>query len=178
MGISTGNNSLYYTYALNHTTTPGYILSTRSNLNNLVDLPSGYSTSDAIQIPFYIPTYAGYTTKVDNKYVVFPMLILLNTVNNTTDTTTSLAGLIPEKTKILKLLIEHNHIGTVLAGISIYPSEYPTTTQTILSTNVASNISLSLNIPVGPSLSITTKLTAVASTTSYTVKLQGFYVGV
>jgi len=46
----------YYLYALGHSTTPGFILTTRnvSEGDSLVDLPSGYSSSNVRQRPFAI----------------------------------------------------------------------------------------------------------------------------
>jgi hypothetical protein len=48
----------YYIYALGHSSTPGYILSTRcvASGDTLVDLPSGYATTNMRQLPYVITT--------------------------------------------------------------------------------------------------------------------------
>lgn len=64
-GLSYKNGGLapkthYYIYALGDATTPGYVLSTRSTANNdtLIDLPTGYSTSNIRQLTHAITTDA------------------------------------------------------------------------------------------------------------------------
>lgn len=64
-GLSYKNGGLapkthYYIYALGDVTTPGYVLSTRSTANNdtLINLPTGYSTSNVRQLTHAITTDA------------------------------------------------------------------------------------------------------------------------
>lgn len=64
-GLSYKNGGLapkthYYIYALGDATTPGYVLSTRSTANNdtLINLPTGYSTSNVRQLTHAITTDA------------------------------------------------------------------------------------------------------------------------
>lgn len=178
-GGSYYNNTFLYTYALNHSTTPGYILSTRSSLSTLVDLPTNYYTTDAIQIPFYIPIQSNGTPYnvfqyQDNYFELFPNPVLCNNLSNTTASAISVANYVPYNCNKIRVLITHSHIGTISCGITIGPTS--ALYKTVLSTNVASHLSLSTNIIITNNFTFDAFLSLLASTTSYFIYLEGFYV--
>lgn len=86
-------------YALNHTTTPGYIVSNRSSIATLVDLLVGYSTNDCNIVNFNIPVQVGnipyYVFNSGNTCNLVPKPLLVNNATNTTPATISLASYIP-----------------------------------------------------------------------------------
>jgi hypothetical protein len=80
---------------------------------------------------------------------------------------------VPADCNKVDLLITHTHVGTTSAGIIIGP--IAAFYQTVLTTAVAGSYQLRLTIPVTPSLGFDAYLSAVASTTSYTISLAGYY---
>lgn len=178
-GGSYYNNTFLYTYALNHSTTPGYILSTRSSLSTLVDLPTNYYTTDAIQIPFYIPIQSNGTPYnvfqyQDIYFELLPNPVLCNNLSNTTASAISVANYVPYNCNKIRVLITHSHIGTISCGITIGPTS--ALYKTVLTTNVTSHLSLSTNIIITNNFTFDAFLSLLASTTSYFIYLEGFYI--
>jgi hypothetical protein len=85
-------NTHYYIYACGHSSTPGYLMSTRSVVNGdtLINVPSGYSTSNVRQLTHAITTDSSGNTVFaiynDN------FVNILSPVVTTTVTTTSYTG--------------------------------------------------------------------------------------
>jgi hypothetical protein len=129
-------------------------------------------------MPFYIPiqsTTVPYGVFHTDRWQrdILPMPVIVSGATNTTATTYSVSQWVPADCNKVDLLITHTHVGTTSAGIIIGP--IAAFYQTVLTTAVAGSYQLRLTIPVTPSLGFDAYLSAVASTTSYTISLAGYY---
>jgi hypothetical protein len=100
-------HTMYYLYALGSS---GYLLSQRSSLAALVDLPEGYSAENARQLPFTFGVQdsgAPFCTvfKDHHEAVIVPRLALA-TVTATSPQTLSLVGLVPASATLVKLALK------------------------------------------------------------------------
>lgn len=172
------SNTILHCYALNHQTTPGYIMSNRSIISDLVDLPIGYTNSNARKIPLFIPIqnnnipYSVFASS-KNFYNIIPFYTITANSTNTIINTFALNNIIPSNCKKIQLLITHTHVGTSSCGIIIGADSSLYTTYLTVAT--AGNTYGSYDIPILSNLSIDARLSAVASTTSYTLNITGFY---
>jgi hypothetical protein len=110
-------HTVYYLYALSGGSnsgssgvTPGYILSQRSSLASLVDIPEGYSATSARQMPFAfgvqdngVPFCTVF--KSAREAVIVPRFVLAD-VTATSPQTLSLVGLVPANATLVKLAIK------------------------------------------------------------------------
>jgi hypothetical protein len=172
-------NDLLYVYALDHATSPGYIASNRTSVAALVDLPAGYSTANARQLPFYIPIqstavpYSVFQTNPWHRHIL-PSITAVSAATNTTVTTYSLAAWVPADCCKVDLLVTHTHVGTTSCGIVIGPDNAATLYQTILTTATAGTTQMQITMPL-IALGLDAYLSAAASTTSYTIAVTGYY---
>lgn len=170
------SNSMLYLYGLMHNTIPGYILSNRSNILSLVDLPYGYTTTEAIKLPFCIPIINNIPVNVykSNNYIsYYPYYNIVTNATNTTPTFYVLPNVIPNHCKLINIMVIHNHAGTTQCDVNIGPSNM---FQSILTLNTAIRQTITLQIPIyNYDQTIQAYLSAVASTTSYTLNLIGIY---
>lgn len=178
----TKNGSLYsgalnYVYALNHPTTPAYIVSNRPSIATLVDLPAGYSNLDCALVSFVIPIQANnvpYSVfNTGHHCSIVPMPLIINTSTNTTPITYSLASYIPVGCKTIYILITHTHVGTLSTGIQIGP--IAALYQTFAVAAVTGQSYMMATIPILSERTIDANLTVLASTTSFKINLVGFY---
>lgn len=172
------SNTILHCYALNHNTQPEYIISNRSTIENLVDLPFGYTNTNARKIPFFIPIqnnnipYSVFASS-KNFYNIIPFYTITANSTNTIINTFALNNIIPSNCKKIQLLITHTHVGTSSCGIIIGADSSLYTTYLTVAT--AGKTYGSYDIPILSNLSIDARLSAVASTTSYTLNITGFY---
>ena len=168
------SDSLLYLYGVSNDVNTGYILSNRSDVNQLVDVPSGYNT--IIKLPFCIPVINNVPLNVykNGNYVsYFPYYTIVTNATNITTTTYNLSNVIPNDCKMVNILVTHNHFGTTESSINIGSSN---NIQNILRINITLNHSLTIKIPIHDSNQlIQAYLSNVASTTSYTLALCGIY---
>lgn len=163
-------------YELQHNTSPGYILSNRSNISNLVDLPSGYSTINAIKLPFCIPIVSGTplsVSKIGNYIAYNPQYTIVTGATNITTTSYVLSNVIPNHCKMISIMIIHTHVGNTSCSVLLGPSN---NTMSYLTTATAGIQTLVIQVPIyNYNQIIQAYLSATASTTSYALYLIGIY---
>ena len=164
---------VYYCYALNHSTTPGYLVSRDSTTATLRNIPTGYSSSDIRQMPIYWIGNSNRivctTSKMGHQYAITPSIVLVSASSSTTPIISSLVDMIPSSCQMIKLLITHDHAGTISANVLVNSVPY-------LTCSNAGTIYLTIDIFVGTSQLLTTYLSTTASSTTYSIELIGFYV--
>lgn len=169
-------NSLLYLYGLQHVSNPGYLLSNRSDISSLVDLPSGYNTVDCIKLPFSIPIIGGIplmVSKIDNYLSYNQQYTIVSGATNITSTSYVLSNVIPNHCKMISVLILHTHVGNTSCSVIIGNTN---NTQSYLTSAVAGTQSLIIQIPIyNFNQTIQAYLSATASTTSYSLYLCGLY---
>lgn len=169
-------NSLLYMYGLQHNTSPGYILSNRSNISNLVDLPSGYSTINAIKLPFCIPIVSGTplsVSKIGNYIAYNPQYTIVTGATNITTISYVLSNVIPNHCKMVSIMIIHTHVGNISCSVLLGSSNNTMSYLTIASAGIQT---LVIQVPIyNYDQSIQAYLSATASTTSYALYLIGIY---
>jgi hypothetical protein len=172
-----GAYGISYLYGLNHATTPGYILSSRNSSQTLVDLPTGYSNTDYAPINFHISHWGNNNFQLsDREWVLAPMMNIISGATNTTQTTYNLTYAIPYNCKAVVILLTHTHVGTISAAVRL-GSNMTGSVQPYLTTAIANVLQMSVTIPLlANNLTIEANLTAVATTTNYTLQIAGYYV--
>ncbi len=169
-------NSVFYLYSYTENNVNKLILTTRTNEVDSLDLLS-LNTTNIRRLPFYITI-----SQVDNSphstllcggyYDIHPNITLISNASNTYEIISNLNNFLPIYATRIRILITHNHIGTIECGISAGTrSELK---NTYLITNVASITSLTIDIPI-INLQLITNLSILASTTSYSVLLLGYH---
>jgi hypothetical protein len=172
-----GAYGISYLYGLNHPTTPGYILSSRNSSQTLVDLPAGYSNTDYAPINFHISHWGNNNFQLsDREWVLAPTMNIITGATNTTQTTYNLTYAIPYNCKAVVILLTHTHVGTISAAVRL-GSNMTGSVQSYLTTAIANVLQMPVTIPLlANNLTIEANLTAVATTTNYTLQIAGYYV--
>jgi hypothetical protein len=172
-----GAYGISYLYALNHSTAPGYILSSRNSSQTLVDIPTGYSNSDYVPLNFHISHWGNNNFQLsDREWVIAPMMVIVSGATNTTATTYNLTYAIPYNCKAVTVLLTHTHVGTTSASVRL-GSTLTGSVQSYLTTAIANVLQMPVTIPlIAGNLTIQANLSVAASTTSYTLQIAGYYV--
>jgi hypothetical protein len=172
-----GAYGISYLYGLNHPTTPGYILSSRNSTQTLVDLPTGYSTTDYTPINFHISHWGNNNFQLsEREWVMAPMMTIVTGATNTAQVPYDLTYAIPYNCKAVVILVTHTHVGTISASVRI-GSNLTGSVQSYLTTAIANVLQLPVTIPlIAGNLVIVANLSVAASTTNYTLQIAGYYV--
>ena len=165
------SSAMLYVYAINNSTTPGYILSTRSSETLLVDLPSGYTNTDCRKTPLFLPIQSsGIPNPVFLNFNLASFGVPPRIVTNSTSTTLTtyqLSNYIPNNSTGVLILLTHVHVGAISCGITIgFPNAGY---QTYLTTATAGTQSITISVPVSDANTFDAHLTAVSSTTSFSI---------
>jgi hypothetical protein len=171
--------TLYYLYSLGHATTPGYVLSTRSVINNdaFVDIPAGYSTSNMRQLPYVFSTTAGtdfcYNTYTTEGYTsLIPFYSVDPNVLSTNFTTINLSSIIP---KTSTLITVHVALKTpTSSGSSMDIGVTNAAYNTVCRISEAGRIEQTFTLPVDSFQSFVARLADGSTIGQITV--QGYYV--
>ena len=167
------SSAMLYVYAINNSTTPGYILSTRSSETLLVDLPSGYTNTDCRKTPLFLPIQSsGIPNPVFLNFNLASFGVPPRIVSNSTSTTLTtyqLSDHIPSNSTGVLILLTHVHVGTISCGITIgIPNAGY---QTYLTTATPGTQSITISVPVSDANTFDAHLTAVSSTTSFSISI-------
>lgn len=167
-------NSVYYAYALNHSTNPCYIFSTRYGINNLIDLPSGYYNTDCRSVGFSIPisiTGTPYSVLYNsiNNYSILPVFSLITTSSLITSTAYDISKIVPKICNSITISVILTKIGNSATSVIIGPN--PTLTQAVLPVTTPNIYSLIITIPILPSLLLYAHLSSTSSTTTFSVNI-------
>ncbi len=110
--------------------------------------------------------------KTGNYYDIHPNITIVSNSTATSPLTVDLSNVLPVDTKRIRINIQHTHVGTVSAGITI--GTISNLYNTYLSMNVAGVQYLTIDIPI-INLNIQAFLTVLASTTNFSIVLLGFF---
>lgn len=160
-GYDSTQSHILYTYA----TELGIYYSFRPNEQNLVDI----NTANVRKIPLVQVVSNGVFRSIEiiNDIHLFDNYIsILDSLTNTVTVATSLTSYIPPETILVRLLITHTHVGNISCGVVVNGNQY-------LTTLTASSTQLIVDIPI-TNIQINSYLSAVASTTNYSIQLIGF----
>lgn len=167
-------NSVYYAYALNHPTNPGYIFSTRYGINNLTDLPAEYYNTDCRMVGFSIPVsstgipYSVFNNDINN-YSILPPFSLITSSSSTTSTAYDISKIVPNNCNSITINIVLNKVGNTATSVVIGPNT--ALTQTVLPVTTVNIYSLIITIPILPTLLLYARLSAASSTTTFSVNI-------
>lgn len=167
-------NSVYYAYALNHPTNPGYIFSTRYGINNLTDLPAEYYNTDCRMVGFSIPTsstgipYSVFNNDINN-YSILPPFSLITSSSTTTSTAYDISKIVPNNCNSITINIVLNKVGNTATSVVIGPNT--ALTQTLLPVTAVNVYSLIITTPILPTLLLYARLSAASSTTTFSVNI-------
>jgi hypothetical protein len=172
-----GAYGISYLYALNHPTTPGYILSGRNSSQTLVDIPAGYDDSDYVPLNFHISHWGNNNFQLsDREWVIAPMMVIVSGATNITAVTYNLTYALPYNCKAVIVLLTHTHVGTTSASVQL-GSTLTGSVQSYLTTAIANILQMPVTIPlIANNFSIQANLSVTASTTNYTLRIAGYYV--
>lgn len=165
-------NSVAYIYAY----ASGYFLSTRPTASQLVDAPvvNDLCRKTDLFLPIQTTAIPYYTIKTGSLFTIYPTYTIIASSTSTTSVVSSLINIVPKYAKFIKVLITHTHVGTTSCGITIGGDD--STNRTFLTNATAGITSIIADIPMNTNISITSKLTATASTTSYSLALIGIQI--
>lgn len=171
-----GAYGVSYLYAINHATTPGYLLSHRNPSQQLVDLPTGYSAADYAPLNFHLSHLGSNVFKLnESEYAIAPMYSIVSTATNTTPASYDLSAILPYQCRAVNLLLTHMHVGGNVASICIGQSA-TNSVQSYLpsSTNTVSQMTITIPL-LSSDATIQAYLSAGAATTAYTIQVTGYY---
>lgn len=110
--------------------------------------------------------------KTGNYYDIHPNITIVSNSTATSPLTVDLSNVLPVDTKRIRINIQHTHVGTVSAGITI--GTISNLYNTYLTMNTAGVQYLTIDIPI-INLNIQAFLTVLASTTNFSIVLLGFF---
>jgi hypothetical protein len=166
-------NSLYYLYALAHPTTPGYILSTRSTLNNntFVDIPQDYP-GPYRQLPYVFSSdgnsnfnYNSYTHEMTSllpHYKVNPNML------STGFSTISLSAIIPRTSTLIQVHVALQTTSSGGSSLDIGPNA--NAYNTICQINQAGRLEQTLSVPLDTFQSFVARVADNNTTAQITVQ--------
>jgi hypothetical protein len=168
--VSYDSVHLLYTYAIEN----NCYVSPRPNETLLVDLPFVTDNIRKLHIYHLMTSGVPYVITKHGEWHMFqPFISGVSASTATTATTYYANNITPSEATMLKLLVTHNHVGTVSCGVSVgsgvgWFNPYLTTT-------TAGSTQLIVDIPIFNG-TFQHYLTASASTTSYSISVVGFFV--
>jgi hypothetical protein len=161
---------LLYTYAIEN----DCYVSPRPNESSLVDLPVATDNIRKLHIYHLMTSGVPYVITKHGEWHMFQPFIAGVSASTAVAATTYYANdITPPEATMIKLLVTHNHVGTVSCGVSIGSSAG--WFNTYLTTATAGSTQLMIEVPIFNG-TFQHYLTSAASTTSYSISIVGFFV--
>lgn len=165
-------NQVLYTYAQKNK----IFITPRETEEDVADLDIDISSNDIRKIPIYHivnSTNVPYSVlKTDSYFDIHPNILIINAVTNTSASTSNLSNFIPLDARRIRILIQHTHVGTISAGVTVGTVDSLYNTYLIM--NTAGTQYLTIDIPIIDRI-LYSFLTVLASTTNFSITLLGFY---
>lgn len=169
---SVSQNQILYTYCSDG----GIVLSPR---NKEIDIEITNQITDSNRIrklPMFFISDSNSSLysvlKTGNYYDIHPNIAIVSNSTLTTPSPLNLSTILPVDTKRIRINIQHTHVGTISSGITI--GTISNLYNTYLTMNAAGVQYLTIDIPL-INLNLQAFLTVLASTTSFSVVLLGFF---
>lgn len=171
-----GTYGVSYLYALGGAN-PGYVFSHRPPSKELVDLPAGYSASDARALPFFVAHGASECTTHATSataFSYFPMPSLALEKNNLNPVGYDLSNLVPEACVQVSILLTHRSADNVASNVIV--SDANSRDQPWLPTTVVGSQQIAIDVPIVGGVRMISARVSLA-TSFYSLELKGFVVG-
>lgn len=165
-------NQILYTYCGDN----GIVLSPRNKEMDIESMDQITDYNRIRKLPMFFISDANSSLysvlKTGNYYDIHPNITIISNSTSTAASALNLSTILPVDTKRIRINIQHTHVGTISSGITVGTTS--SLYNTYLTMNTAGVQYLTIDIPL-INLNLQSFLTVLASTTSFSVVLLGFF---